>query len=192
MTQAEIDALNVAIELEVFGDDLSCWDKEGQERAKRCCEAIQSGLPGDYVQRGPLDFIGRAIWNGTEYNPEISYPWPNPGQAYWYIREGKPWQSDLEAHVAAYRAEPRNFAGDIGLAMTLLWPKLPPGTTLQYSDTLAPTHIVTCNGKYYLCSGINKTPAGAICRAVLAVVRDGANVDNVPLTLAHVPGLEEE
>jgi hypothetical protein len=44
--------------------------------------------------------------------------------AWWTNRLGHPWQADIEAHVAAYREPPRDFAGDNALAMTVVWPRL--------------------------------------------------------------------
>ncbi|HXE63141.1 MAG TPA: hypothetical protein VN519_06345 [Bryobacteraceae bacterium] len=51
--------------------------------------------------------------------PHKVYDYQQAEQWIWDNREGQPWQSDLEAHVAAYRRTPPNWAGDLATAFTL-------------------------------------------------------------------------
>jgi len=56
----------------------------------------------------------RYIWNGNRHEtPCLSYT------ELWRGREGQSYQADIEAHVASWRRDPPNYAGDIVTAMTL-------------------------------------------------------------------------
>src|SRR6185312_6698861 len=64
----------------------------------------------------------RSLYHESEANGHA--PFSN-GLA-WVYRNGQSWQADIEAHVAAYRANPRPFATDLGLCMEPggLWDRL--------------------------------------------------------------------
>lgn len=115
MTDEEARDLNVRVEVSL-GDDLTCFAPDGTERYDRieralliwwgderwfCHHDIIRGLSGKYRDSW---FQGKdSAW-----------------QVAWNERHGQPWQVDIEAYIAAWMAEPRNFCGDDALALTLV------------------------------------------------------------------------
>ena len=82
------------VELYCFGDDGTANTDED------IVYAIALGFRG---------YVTGWVFNGNKY-PEGGVLENLDEMTIWHNRHGQPWQSDLEAHVAAWRAEPRDFS----------------------------------------------------------------------------------
>lgn len=79
--------------------------------------AVESGRQKVFYGINPdRDFLcmSKFIWNGSEY---LFYE--NSFHLLWHMREGQPYQADLEAHVAAWRREPPDWAGSLEVSIQL-------------------------------------------------------------------------
>jgi len=123
------DELNKAVEVIIFRDNLSCFDSEGKEREERIRQCLRGfrqewdscnwwyELPSSSHRfsvnriKSLLDVEDiERVKRDTDWN-------------FWTNRQGKPYQQDLETHINAWRTKPRDFAGDMNLAMTLWRPE---------------------------------------------------------------------
>lgn len=116
ITEAEVreasgDELNKLVALYIENDNLGCFDGKGNERRKRIFDCIADAS----CWMGEIGGVCGFELNGKKHpSGEIDCI-----LSYWDSRHGKPYQSDLEAHVCNWRAKARDFEGDANLAMTL-------------------------------------------------------------------------
>jgi len=146
--------LDTIVELEVFGDDLSCAFDE--RRIPQACDLF---VPK--YQDGPRNLV----IDGTRYPPE---DWVRlcggPGYDFWHYREGKPWQKDLEAVIEAYRTDPRAFHRDLNLCFRHLVPNIPNFRLSRHTDCWKACWISERDSPD---SRFGVTPEEAICRAAI-------------------------
>jgi hypothetical protein len=81
--------------------------------------AVFSGLRVSHGNQ----YVATMEWNGTEYVVPFGNAYGvdaegnnGHGLYWWRVRKGKPWEADVEAHVAAWRARPRAYTTDIAAA----------------------------------------------------------------------------
>ena len=123
----------------------------------------------EYCFNGHVYKLGTSrellLTHGHKYEVFLS---DNPGCLWdWDTRHGKPYQHDIEAHVNNYRAKPRNFEGDMNLAM-ILWCEnwslerdvMP--ISWEVSDIIEESIIGVSDAN-------EDKPAQAICRAAVIV-----------------------
>lgn len=125
-------ALNARVELLLTGDDGGCFAANGTKRNDRISKAI-IGAPKDFIE------LLRSV-NAPAYGNYMCY---------WTMREGQPWQADIERHVSEYRADPRPFTTDLDLCRRELIPAIIERVAERCGHREFSVSVTFCaNGKY--------------------------------------------
>lgn len=105
--------MNVAVELAVFGDDL------GPRTDEEISAALSQIVEYNWQRTPHGECVYKITRTGNEYRLKI---WKEHcrdsllrNMWIWNNRQNQTWQSDIEAHVAAWRRPARNFCGDLNL-----------------------------------------------------------------------------
>lgn len=142
------DELNRLVHLYCLGDDLSCFNPGGSERVERITIAT-------------VEWFDHLL--GVSHEEALCT---------YKSREGKGYQSGLEAHVRKWRAEASDYQGDMNLAIKLL------ADGWQITSLGNDGVLVDING----CPATGNNPAVAICRAaVILAMREECEMNDVEL-----------
>lgn len=162
---AEGDELNRMVELVVYKDDLSCFEPDGMEREDRLKDAIH-----EWYWRAVEYGSSRWKLRNKFHHGLLEQKPRGRGDKHgmykeWKCRHSKPYQSDLETHVNNYRADARDFEGDMNLAMLYLWHYR--FELSSYSEDKLCVAFWGEPGEMFDVNGDKDKPAQAICRAAV-------------------------